>query len=218
MSSNELSLRYDLLNSQMNPHFINNAIQSICNAMTKGNVNQSINWLNKLSHLYRLVQKSTKSKLIDLKDEIEISKLYIELQRDLFDKGFSYSIIIDEALQEDLEYTKVPPLIFQPLIENAILHGLKDMKRNGKGSLKITITLEKEMLYVCITDNGNGITKTEKELNESSGISLENINERLKIINGTKSDKKLLDVRTLRSDAGIISGTQSCLRVPLIQI
>ncbi|KAB8155944.1 hypothetical protein EZY14_001655 [Kordia sp. TARA_039_SRF] len=218
MSSNELSLRYDLLNSQMNPHFINNAIQSICNAMTKGNVNQSINWLNKLSHLYRLVQKSTKSKLIDLQDEIEISKLYIELQRDLFDKGFSYSIIIDEALQEDLEYTKVPPLIFQPLIENAILHGLKDMKRNGKGALKITITLEKEMLYVCITDNGNGITKTEKELNESSGISLENINERLKIINGSTNEKKLLDVRTLRSDDGIISGTQSCLRVPLIQI
>lgn len=76
MSTQELSLRYDLLNSQMNPHFINNAIQSICNAITKGNVNQSINWLNRLSHLYRLVQKSTKSKLIDLQDEIEISTLY----------------------------------------------------------------------------------------------------------------------------------------------
>ncbi|MEM6717918.1 MAG: histidine kinase [Bacteroidota bacterium] len=217
MSSNELSLRYDLLNSQMNPHFINNAIQSICNAITKGNVNQSINWLNRLSHLYRLVQKSTKSKLIDLQDEIEISTLYIELQRDLFEKGFSYQIAIDDALKEDLEFTKVPPLIFQPLIENAIIHGLKGMKRNGKGNLKISIKLEDEMLYVCITDNGNGITKTEKELNESSGISLENINERLKIINGETREKKLLDVRTLRSETGII-GTQSCLRIPLIQI
>jgi len=218
MSSNELSLRYDLLNSQMNPHFINNAIQSICNAITKGNVNQSINWLNRLSHLYRLVQKSTKSKLIDLQDEIEISTLYIELQRDLFDKGFTYTIVIDEALKENLEFTKVPPLIFQPLIENAILHGLKGMKRNGKGMLEISIRLESEMLCVCITDNGNGITKTEKELNESSGISLENINERLKIINGTDCKKKLLDVRTLRSEHGGVYGTQSCLRIPLIQI
>lgn len=218
MSVNELSLRYDLLNSQMNPHFINNAIQSICNAITKGNVNQSINWLNRLSHLYRLVQKSTKRKLIDLQDEIEISTLYIELQRDLFEKGFTYDIEIDEALKEDLEFTKVPPLIFQPLIENAIVHGLKGMKRNGKGMLKISITLEKEMLYVCITDNGDGITKTEKELNEDSGISLENINERLKIINDSTSDKKLLDVRTVRNETGFVSGTKSCLRIPLIQI
>lgn len=218
MSSNELSLRYDLLNSQMNPHFINNAIQSICNAMTKGNVNQSINWLNRLSHLYRLVQKSTKHKLIDLEDEIKISTLYIELQRDLFENGFSYSIVIDEALKDELEFTKVPPLILQPLIENAIVHGLKKMKRNGKGELTISITVEKEMLYACITDNGDGITKTRVELNESSGISLENINERLKIINGNNCEQKLLDVRTLRNETGVALGTQSCLRVPLIQI
>ncbi len=218
MSSNELSLRYDLLNSQMNPHFINNAIQSICNAMTKGNVNQSINWLNRLSHLYRLVQKSTKSKLIDLEDELKISTLYIELQRDLFEKGFAYTIVIDEALKADLEFTKVPPLILQPLIENAIVHGLKGMKRNGKGELKISIKLEKEQLYICITDNGDGITKTAKELNEGSGISLENINERLKIINGTKSEKKLLEVQTVRNAVGVVAGTQSCLRIPLIQI
>ncbi|QHI38479.1 Sensor histidine kinase YpdA [Kordia antarctica] len=218
MSSNELSLRYDLLNSQMNPHFINNAIQSICNSITKGNVNQSINWLNRLSRLYGLVQKSTKCKMIDLLDEIEISRLYIELQKDLFDKGFKYTIKIDEALKDDLQYTKVPPLIFQPLIENAILHGLKGKKRTGKGELTISITLEKEMLYVCITDNGDGITKTKSELNESSGISLENINERLKIINGNQCEKKLLHVRTLRNDTGMALGTRSCLRVPLIQI
>ncbi len=218
MSLNELSLRYDLLNSQMNPHFINNAIQSICNAMTKGNVTQSINWLNRLSHLYRLVQKSTKCKMIDLQDEIEISRLYIELQKELFDKGFSYTIQIDPLLEDDLAYTKVPPLIFQPLIENAILHGLKGKKRTGEGELLITISIEGEMLYVCITDNGDGITKTKKELNEGSGISLENINERLKIINGNECKKKLLDVRTLKNDTGIALGTQSCLRVPLIQL
>lgn len=218
MSSNELSLQYDLLNSQMNPHFINNAIQSICNAITKGNVTQSINWLHKLSHLYRLVQKSTKCKLIDLHDEIEISRLYIELQKELFDKGFSYTIQIDPLLKDDLQHTKVPPLIFQPLIENAILHGLKGKKRTGKGNLIITISIEKEMLYVCITDNGNGITKTKKELNEGTGISLKNINERLKIINGSNCKKKLLDVRTLKNDTGTALGTQSCLRIPLIQL
>lgn len=218
MSSNELSLKYDLLNSQMNPHFINNAIQSICNAIDKGNINKSINWLNRLSSLYRLVQKSTKTKMIELQDEIEISKLYIELQQDLFDKGFSYTIQIDPLLKDELQYTKVPPLIFQPLIENAILHGLKDKKRTGKGVITVSITVEKEMLYVCITDNGDGITKTKNELDEASGISLENINERLKIINGSTCEKKLLEVRTLKNDTGITQGTRSCLRIPLIQI
>jgi LytS/YehU family sensor histidine kinase len=142
MSTQELALKYDLLNSQMNPHFINNAIQSICNSITKGNIAQSISWLNKLSHLYRLVQKSTKTKMITLQEEIEISELYINLQKDLFSDGFSYSITIDNLLKNDLEYTKVPPLILQPLIENAILHGLKRKKNDRKGELKITITLE----------------------------------------------------------------------------
>ncbi|WP_298418341.1 histidine kinase [uncultured Kordia sp.] len=218
MSTHELALKYDLLNSQMNPHFINNAIQSICNSITKGNVAQSINWLNRLSHLYRLVQKSTKTKLITLQDEIEISRLYIELQKDLFDHGFSYSIKINNILEDDLQYTQVPPLILQPLIENAILHGLKSKKKTGKGELHISIDIEDEMLYVCITDNGDGISETKNNAHEASGISLKNINERLKIINGEDCEKELLEVQNIISDAGLTLGTKSCLRVPLIQL
>lgn len=218
MSTHELALKYDLLNSQMNPHFINNAIQSICNSITKGNVAQSINWLNRLSHLYRLVQKSTKTKLITLQEEIEISKLYIELQKDLFDSGFLYSIKINNVLKDDLQYTQVPPLILQPLIENAILHGLKSKKKSGKGELHITIDLEDEMLCVCISDNGNGISDTKKNHAEASGISLKNINERLKIINGENCDEELLKVENIISDTGITLGTKSCLKVPLIQL
>lgn len=218
MSTHELALKYDLLNSQMNPHFINNAIQSICNSITKGNVAQSISWLNRLSHLYRLVQKSTKTKLITLQEEIEISKLYIELQKDLFDRGFLYAIKINNLLKDDLQYTKVPPLILQPLIENAILHGLKSKKKTGKGELHITIDVKDEMLYICISDNGNGISSTKKNDYEASGISLENINERLKIINGDDCEKELLKVQNITNDSGIVVGTKSCLSVPLIQL
>lgn len=218
MSTHELALKYDLLNSQMNPHFINNAIQSICNSITKGNVTQSINWLNRLSHLYRLVQKSTKTKMITLQEEIEISKLYIELQKDLFDNGFLYSITISNILKDELQFIKIPPLILQPLIENAIIHGLKNKKKAGKGELHITIDLEDEMLYVCISDNGNGLCQIKKNHNETSGISLENINERLKIINGNDCKKELLEVQNITTDAGITVGTKSCLRIPYIQL
>ncbi|WP_430409920.1 sensor histidine kinase [Kordia sp.] len=218
MSTHELALKYDLLNSQMNPHFINNAIQSICNSITKGNVAQSINWLNRLSHLYRLVQKSTKTKLITLQEEVEISKLYIELQKDLFDHGFLYSIKINNVLKDELQYTKVPPLILQPLIENAILHGLKSKKKTGTGELNITIDVEDEMLYICITDNGEGISEVKKDAYEASGISLENINERLKIINGDVCEKELLKVQNITNDTGMTLGTKSCLRIPLIQL
>lgn len=218
MSTHELALKYDLLNSQMNPHFINNAIQSICNSITKGNVAQSINWLNRLSHLYRLVQKSTKTKMITLHEEIEISKLYIELQKDLFDHGFLYSIKINNVLKDELQFIKIPPLILQPLIENAIIHGLKSKKKTGKGELHITIDLEDEMLYVCISDNGNGVCQTKKNNHEASGISLENINERLKIINGNDCEKELLEVQNITTGAGITVGTKSCLRIPFIQL
>ena len=218
MSSHELSLKYDLLNSQMNPHFINNAIQSICNSITKGNIEQSIRWLNKLSHLYRLVQKSTKHKLIDLEDEIQISTLYIELQQDLFDKGFSYTIEIDPSLREDLAYTKVPPLIFQPLIENAIIHGIKNKKKSGDGTLKVSLICQDEMLQVCVADNGSGLRKVTKMLDNATGISLENINERLQIINGETTEKKFVEVHSIKNSDGVITGTQSCLQIPLIQI
>lgn len=218
MSSPEMSLKYDLLNSQMNPHFINNAIQSICNSITKGNIQQSINWLNRLSCLYRLVQKSTKEKLITLEEELQISTLYVELQQDLFEKGFSYRITIDETLKEDVSFTKVPPLIFQPLIENAIIHGLKSMKKNGKGELQIVITSDESTLHVCVLDNGEGISTSKSNQHTASGISLENINERLQIINGETSDQKLLRVETMKNHEGLILGTQSCLRIPLIQI
>lgn len=218
MSTQELALKYDLLNSQMNPHFINNAIQSICNSITKGNVNQSINWLNRLSHLYRLVQKSTKTKFISLYDEIEISKLYIELQKDLFNDGFSYAIKIETSLKDDLKYTKVPPLIFQPLIENAIVHGLKHKSGDEKGELTITIHPDEDTLYACIVDNGDGISDKEKHsYDEASGISIGNINERLNIIQGTTETKKLVDVKTIKDVEGNILGTKSCLQVPLIQ-
>lgn len=218
MSTHELALKYDLLNSQMNPHFINNAIQSICNSISKGNVKQAISWLNRLSYLYRLVQKSTKTKLITLQEEIEISKLYIELQKDLFEQGFVYSIKIDNILKDDLQYTKVPPLILQPLIENAILHGLKNKKKTEKGELHISIDVEEDMLYVCITDNGDGICERKQNCDDASGISLKNINERLKIINGDDCEKELLEVHNIKTDTGITVGTKSCLRIPLIQL
>ena len=74
------------------------------------------------------------------------------------------------------------------------------------------------MLYVCITDNGDGISDTNKKSDEGSGISLENINERLKIINGDDCEKELLKVQNIKTDKGITVGTPSCLRLPLIQL
>jgi hypothetical protein len=74
------------------------------------------------------------------------------------------------------------------------------------------------MLYICISDNGDGICENNKNYDEASGISLENINERLKIINDNVCEKELLEVRNITNDTGITLGTQSCLRVPLIQL
>ena len=74
------------------------------------------------------------------------------------------------------------------------------------------------MLYVCITDNGDGICETQEKSNEASGISLENINERLKIINGNDCKKELLKVQNIKTDKGTTVGTKSCLRIPLIQL
>ena len=141
------------IQSQMNPHFIFNAINSIQDLILKGDIDNSYNYIIKFSKLVRQTLNFSDKEFIDIEDEIELLEIYLELEKLRFKDDFEYSINCD------FDDTQVPPMLVQPFVENAIKHGL--LHKDGLKKLEITF-VKNEILYCTITDNGIGRKKAQE--------------------------------------------------------
>lgn len=159
---NELQQR--LLRSQMNPHFIFNALGSIQNFMFKNEPQKAASFLGNFSSLTRSVLKNSTEELIPLSEEIETLRNYIILEQMRFKGAFTYEIIYDEESLEP-EFILFPPMMLQPFVENAIVHGFKN---KTDGNLKIEFGSTSQILKITIEDNGCGILAS-KEQNDRPG-------------------------------------------------
>ena len=161
-----LELEAKALRAQMNPHFIFNCMNSIKSLIQKNEHEKAVNYLTTFSKLIRTIFQNSDKREISLYDEVETCRLYTELESMRFKNKFSYIFNIDEAL--DLKSIKVPALIIQPFIENAIWHGIMP-KENG-GSVTVTVDRIDHTIRCIIDDNGIGreISKQNKFLIESS--------------------------------------------------
>jgi ligand-binding sensor domain-containing protein len=216
IKENISNLRYKALNAQMNPHFINNLLVNIENLVNKGELEEVKGSLSKFAELVNLILQSTKSNLINLTDEIEMAKLYLELQKLRFHKNTTYTINTESISEEELENILVPPMILQPIIENAFKHGFKNGDKTN--SICVDFKIENEEFLICeILDNGVGIQKNEKSTtSNSSGISFSNINERLQLINESKSKENLVIVSNVTDEFNTLVGLKITLKIPLI--
>jgi competence protein ComGC len=174
---NKLLAEYQLkaLTSQMNPHFIFNAINSIQNFILLNDGDIAYNYLEKFSRLIRMVLNNSEKKEVTLQNELDAMELYIELEQLRFDNSFDYVCEIDTSI--DANEIVIPPLIIQPYIENAIWHGLMPLDR--KGRISLLITKQEDKLKIVLMDNGigrkasNKITKKIKsESHQSMGTNL----------------------------------------------
>ncbi len=145
------------IQSQMNPHFIFNSINSIQDLILQGDVDNSYSYIIKFSKLVRQTLHFSNKEFIDIEDEIELLNIYLELEKLRFKNDFEYEITIGEV--EDIQ---VPPMLIQPFVENAIKHGL--LHKEGIKKLKIEFE-KKEILTCTVTDNGIGRKKA-MEINE----------------------------------------------------
>lgn len=146
------SLEMKTLRSQMNPHFIFNALNSIKHFIFQNDKFEAAEYLSDFSMLIRKILVHSESDLIPLFEELETLKLYLAMEKKRFVKKFEYEINIDESV--DIEMTNIPPLILQPYVENAIWHGL--LHKDKAGLLRINIT-KKDGFYIYeIEDNGVG--------------------------------------------------------------
>lgn len=152
---NKLLTEYQMkaLTSQMNPHFIFNAINSIQNFIMRNDADIAYDYLEKFSRLIRTVLTNSEKKEVILRDELDTMALYIELEQLRFEHSFDYVCEIDQQL--NTEDIVIPALIIQPYIENAIWHGLMPL-RNRRGRITLLITKQLDKLKIVLTDNGIG--------------------------------------------------------------
>jgi LytS/YehU family sensor histidine kinase len=193
------------LRAQMNPHFIFNCINSIDALIQSNDKYQATVYLNKFAKLIRNILDSSKQNMVPLTKDIETLQLYIDLEQFRNENKFTAEIKTDDALlQEDY---KVPPLIVQPYVENAILHGLRN-RQDNKGKLFISIQKKNEQIQYCIEDNGvgrngNGADHFNQKEKKSYGMQISS--DRIKLFN--KQETASVKITDL-TENGMASGTK----------
>ena len=144
-------LKVQALRAQMNPHFIFNSLNSIQFLIMKNETVRAFDYLTKFAQLLRRVMDNSDKNWISLDEEVSLLKLYLELESLRFDKSFSYEVKVEGA---NVNGFKIPPMVVQPYIENAILHGL--MPKGNDRQLRITFSGEGNQLHCEVWDNGIG--------------------------------------------------------------
>lgn len=165
LSNRITELELKVVKSQMNPHFISNCLAAIQDLIYKKDIDNAGQYIAKFSYFLRQVLNYSNKNFITLSEEIEIIKLNIELEKLRFKNEFNFNLFVTEDINAD-EFL-VPALITQPFIENAIWHGLLQLRGQRNPELKITISLSNGFPIIEIEDNGIG-RNLQKEKNETS--------------------------------------------------
>ncbi|WP_299625222.1 sensor histidine kinase [uncultured Tenacibaculum sp.] len=173
-----VSTKLETLRSQMNPHFTFNALNSIQNLILKNDKQEAYNYLTKFSSLIRENLHLSTQNFVVFEQELSLINRYLELEKLRFKESFRYQIIVGE----DVEEVKIPTMIIQPYVENAIKHGLLH-KKEGMKKIKIEFYIKEGVLVSKIFDNGIGV-KRSKEIQQANGVkrksfSTKSIQERL---------------------------------------
>jgi LytS/YehU family sensor histidine kinase len=204
-------LETKMFRSQMNPHFIFNSLNSIQKYIWENKEEDAAEYLARFAKLIRAILENSRKETIPLYDEIEVMKLYIELEHRRSNAHFDYSIKVSEDI--DIQNIAIPPLLMQPFIENAIWHGLN--KKKEKGNLLLSITKKETQLVCIIDDDGVGRQENVASISiekKSLGITItqqriDRLMETTKLFAGvTIEDKK---------ENGIATGTCVTLTLPL---
>jgi ligand-binding sensor domain-containing protein len=152
----KLILEYKLiaLKAQINPHFMSNCLTAIQHMIVSNKVYDANLYIAKFSFLVRQVLNFSSRGLVKLSEELEITKLNMELELLRFENKFEFTINLGDSV--DVNELLVPPLILQPIVENAIWHGLLPLKNIRTGKLHICVFIEHNMLCITVEDNGAG--------------------------------------------------------------
>lgn len=200
------------LQTQMNPHFIFNSLNSIKGMILENQQEQASRYLSKFARIIRMTLQQSKEIFTTLYENIEYIESYLLMEKLRFGDSFTYRIVVDEDI--DKEAVLVPTLMIQPLAENAIWHGL--MHRQGEKKLEIHFSRQADFISCTIEDNGIGIDRSEqlKRVNKPphQSVGLSNLRHRIMIMNEKYDTGCTLTISDQSVNGAKKTGTRAVLR------
>jgi hypothetical protein len=183
----KLNLELRSIRSQLNPHFVFNALGSIQGLINTNEINKANQYLSEFSNLLRDSLKSSDKDFVPLENELKMIESYLRLEQLRF--GFQYKINVDDSL--NTSEIQIPSLLIQPLIENAVKHGIAGMTENGK--IAIDFSRKDKTMYIQINDNGKGFDLSDN----STGYGLKLTRERIHLLNQTHKEEFIaMDIKS----------------------
>ncbi len=216
LQQQKMEMEMQALRAQMNPHFIFNSLNSVNRFILQNNRLQASEYLTKFSKLVRMILQNSQASLISLESELESLQLYLEMEALRFDYHFNYKISVPKDL--DIEMLKVPPLIIQPYVENAIWHGL--MNKEEKGRLDIEVSQENDYLFLKIADDGIGREQSaalaSKTATKHKSMGMRITADRLAMLQSSNGDESPVKIIDLVEPDGSAAGTEVIIKIPVM--
>lgn len=212
---NELAkMEHRMFRLQMNPHFVFNSLLAIQGFMYQNNPRDAGRYLTSFAKLIRHTLYGSSEEYIPLDSEIEALRYYLDLQRLRFNEKFDFEIVIEESIIP--ESLKIPPLLIQPFLENAIEHGLQHKK--GQGLLSVSLAYDDDCLKIEVLDNGIGREKAMKMQEEKGklhkSLGMEIVQKRVDSLKTVLGYKITMEIIDLKNDEGRATGTLVRLCIP----
>ena len=215
LEKNLNQLKLKAIKSQMNPHFFYNALNTIQSYILTNDKKQAVSYLSKFSILTRTILEMSEKETITLSEEIKTLVLYLDIEKARLADDFIYEINIGYGI--DIENIKIPPMLLQPFVENAIKHGLL----HKKGEKKLNIDFERlfDTLKITIDDNGIGRQKS-AELNagkskEHAPFAIEALQNRIELLNQYKQKNITINFEDKMNKEEQALGTKVILEIPI---
>lgn len=211
-----LMLEQQMMRSQMNPHFLFNSLNSIKLYIINNEKENAVYYLNKFAKLIRAILSNSREKEISLKEELETMALYVNIESIRFSEKIHYEVIVDQSINTD--EIKIPSMILQPFIENAIWHGLSN--KIGDKILKINITKKaKDLISFEIVDNGIGRQRAQEikanKVSKQKSIGLKLTKERLDNFAKNLNKEIVMKFEDMYDNRHLAIGTKAIIIIPI---
>lgn len=206
------------LRAQMNPHFVFNSLNSIQHYILNSKGDEAVRYLSKFAKLIRIILSNSEKPTVTINEDVEAITLYLELEAMRFENKFTYSIDIDTQIDGD--YDEIPPMLIQPYLENAILHGINP--KEGNGHISIKVQLIDQFIKIVIIDDGIGREKSRalqsirtKGRHKSMGMKI--TKDRVRILNTMHQSNLSVNIIDLHNNKNEAAGTEVEIYIPYIK-
>ncbi|NQZ76770.1 MAG: histidine kinase [Ekhidna sp.] len=205
----QIELEQRFLRSQLNPHFISNALVAVQSSLMEGDAQAAETYLSTFSRLMREILEYSREEYIPIEDEVRMLTDYLEINRKRLKGQIDYSITVDEEIDDSFD--QVPPMLIQPFIENAIDHGIPP--EGEKMEIKVVFKRRKDCIEVSIVDNGGGIKENISA--DKRSLSTQIIKERITLLNESLQKEIVLRLDNYKNVSGA-TGLKVMLSLPLL--